>query len=89
MDKLETTANVNRGFIIARELVQAVDKAVQRGRLRSHDRLTVVASDFYGGYCVLPGGKKHDKNNTEISRDRSKDRPYQLVSKALRWCNVE
>lgn len=89
MDKLATTADVNKCFRTAHELIQAVEMAVQRGRLQSHDRLTVVAADFHERYWVVTRGKKHDKGNAEACRERTKGDPYEVVAKALSWCRAK
>src|SRR5437899_2429240 len=54
-DKPIATARANASFRLAAELVAAAENVVRRGKLRPTDRLRVVASDFYGGFCNFPG----------------------------------
>ena len=81
-DKPTATARANACFRLAAELVSAVQNAGRRGRFRSADRVVVVASDFYGGSCALPG---QENGVTRVRPDRS-DLPNELMTRALDWC---
>ena len=54
MNAREATTQVNECFRLAGRLLAAVEEAVQSSRLRPADRLTVVATDFYGGFWLPP-----------------------------------
>ena len=82
-DKSVATARVNACFRRAAELVSAIEDAGRRRKLRLNDRVVVVASDFYGGSCQLPG---EEVGGTRVRPDRS-DLPEELMTRALHWCS--
>jgi len=88
MDAAEATADVNDCFRLAGELLEAGRNAVRRGRLGPHDRLLVVASSFYGGYCVLPGQPEPRAEPRDRSIAWLKGAPQDFLRQALEWCNA-
>ena len=63
-------------------LVAATENVKRRRKLQPTDRLVVAASDFYGGFCKVPG---EDEESARIQPDQS-DLPKMLMTRALRWC---
>ena len=61
-------------------LNQVVAAAQRVGRLQAGERLTVVASEFYGGYWVPPG--EHRQWKDELWNHR---KPLQVLAEALEW----
>ncbi len=75
MDNVAATASIAECFKLADQIVAAVD------RLPVKDRLTIVASDFYGSYwnCSHSG----EKNHSMLSPEKS---PLEILKEVLLWC---
>jgi hypothetical protein len=75
VDAEKSTAKIRDCFSLADEVVAAAQAV---GRFQPAERLTIVASDFYGSYWLPPG--KTDRNKGE-----GFNRPVGVLAEALRW----
>ncbi len=83
----EDTVLVNECFALARQLVEAVEEVVRSGRLRPEDRLTVVASDFSGGFWVPPGRAQGAKGPSSRGPWPQRN-PKVVLNEAIKWCGA-
>jgi hypothetical protein len=83
MDKAASTEAANGCIRRARKLVEAAQGVVLGGRLLSQQQLVVVGSDFYGGFCALPGEPQPDRRSWGASGKRS---VADVIDRAIRWC---
>lgn len=88
MNPEKTTASVSRCFTLTRQLLAALPLAVRAGRIRETDRLTVVASDFHGGFWEAVGADEDQRVPPlawkEVRRERCD--PPAVLEEALEWC---
>jgi hypothetical protein len=88
MNPEKTTASVNRCFTLARELLDAVPVAIRAGRITEADRLTVVASDFHGGFWEVVSADEDRRVPPLAWREVRRERcnPPAVLEEALEWC---
>ena len=78
MDADAATSRVRDCFSLADEIVPA---AASMGKLTAGDRLTIVASDFYGSYWFEP------RENRPKIIQRS-DNPAEIMADVLHWLQI-
>ncbi|PTL35930.1 hypothetical protein CLG94_07085 [Candidatus Methylomirabilis limnetica] len=84
MDSRQTTAEVNKCFRLVERLLESVGEGLRSGRLRPADRLTVVASNVYGGFWLAP--TENGPTQTAAARwDGSARDPKIVLIEAIRW----
>ena len=81
MDREATTANIRNCFSVADRIVEATQsvEGFNNGKW-----LTVVGSDFYGSYWLLPG--KRPRNET---KDEGRKRPLEMLNEVLTWLGAQ
>jgi hypothetical protein len=88
MNPEKTTASVIRCFTLARQLLSALPAAIRAGRISTVDRLTVVASDFHGGFWEMVRADEDRRVPPlawkEVRRERCD--PSAVLEEALGWC---
>jgi len=75
MDAKTTASKIHDCFSLANEIIPV---AQQAGAILGGDRLTIVGSDFYGSYWLLPGKNRRD----EVEGAKG---PVVVLTGALRW----
>jgi hypothetical protein len=75
MDGDAAAGNIRQCFSLADQIVPA---AMTAGRLGAGDRLTVVGSDFYGSYWLVP-------EQSRLIESRDSKGPAQILGEVLHW----
>jgi hypothetical protein len=75
MDAEATATRIHDCFSVADQVIEAAQSVHS---FRIGDRLTVVGSDFYGGYWLPPEGSPRKK-------DPGPDGPLEVLTEALDW----
>ena len=78
MDADAATSKIRDCFSLADEIVPA---AASMGKLMAGDRLTIVASDFYGSYWCEPRQNRH-----QIIQ--SSNTPAEIMADVLHWLQI-
>jgi hypothetical protein len=75
MDGDAAAAQIRKCFSLADQIVSAVDKV---DKLTTREPLTIVSSDFYGGFWSAPGQTRH-------SAAKEFNDPAELLTEILQW----
>jgi hypothetical protein len=88
VERDRTTGLVSDCFALADQLVTAVPRALQTGRLWREGRLTVVASDLCECFweVAAPGQRASQPGRSPRRKGREVRGPREVLAEAVAWC---